>query len=110
MVPGAPSAPGEPGVTLARARDGGTPPAGAGTWSAHEAPAQAYARPRRVFERLWHPCDKQVHAEHPYVYRAHGMEYVVSYEPGESSTGLFGGNSNWRGPIWFPINYLLIET
>ena len=39
-----------------------------------------------------------------------GVDYVVRYEPGESSTGLFGGNSNWRGPIWFPINFLLIET
>ena len=38
------------------------------------------------------------------------MEYRVGYEPGESSTGLFGGNSNWRGPIWFPVNYLLIEA
>ncbi len=39
-----------------------------------------------------------------------GEEYRVDYEPGESTTGLFGGNSNWRGPIWFPINYLLIEA
>ena len=39
-----------------------------------------------------------------------GVEYRVSYEPAESSTGLFGGNSNWRGPIWFPINFLLIEA
>src|SRR5262249_25227813 len=38
-----------------------------------------------------------------------GHEYRVSYEPSESTTGLFGGNSNWRGPIWFPINFLLIE-
>ena len=44
------------------------------------------------------------------VLRANGMEYRVDYEPGESSTGLFGGNSNWRGPIWFPVNFLLIES
>jgi len=50
------------------------------------------------------------HAEHPYVYHLNGAEYTVRYEPGESSSGLFGGNSNWRGPIWFPLNFLLIET
>jgi len=38
------------------------------------------------------------------------MSATVGYEPGESTTGLFGGNSNWRGPIWFPINYLVVET
>jgi hypothetical protein len=52
----------------------------------------------------------RVHREHPYVLRANGVEYRVDYEPGESSTGLFGGNSNWRGPIWFPVNFLLIES
>jgi Glycosyl hydrolase family 63 C-terminal domain len=52
----------------------------------------------------------RIHREHPYVLSANGNEYRVDYEPGESSTGLFGGNSNWRGPIWFPVNFLLIES
>jgi hypothetical protein len=52
----------------------------------------------------------RVHKDNPYVFHLDGQEYPVAYEPGESSTGLFGGNSNWRGPIWFPINYLLIEA
>jgi len=50
------------------------------------------------------------HRDRPYTFRVNGEEYRVDYEPGESTTGLFGGNSNWRGPIWFPINYLLIEA
>ncbi len=50
------------------------------------------------------------HLEHPYVYEADGARYTVQYEPAESRSGLFGGNSNWRGPIWFPVNYLLIEA
>jgi len=52
----------------------------------------------------------RVHKDQPYTLPVNGMEYRVDYEPGESSTGLFGGNSNWRGPIWFPVNYLLIES
>jgi hypothetical protein len=52
----------------------------------------------------------RVHKDHPYVMRVDGHEHRVDYEPGESSTGLFGGNSNWRGPIWFPVNFLLIES
>jgi hypothetical protein len=50
------------------------------------------------------------HKDHPYVLRLEGHEYRVDYEPGDSVTELFGGNSNWRGPVWFPVNYLLIES
>ncbi len=52
----------------------------------------------------------RVHADHPYVFRVSGEEYRVGYVPAESDTGVFGGNSNWRGPIWFPVNYLLVEA
>jgi hypothetical protein len=47
------------------------------------------------------------HAEHPYVFRVGDQEYRVSYLPAESDTGMFGGNSNWRGPIWMPVNLLM---
>jgi hypothetical protein len=50
------------------------------------------------------------HRDRPFVLWADGQEHRVEYVPGEATTGIFGGNSNWRGPIWFPINYLLIEA
>jgi hypothetical protein len=50
------------------------------------------------------------HAKYPYHLRLDGAAYEVNYEPAESSTGLFGGNSNWRGPVWFPVNFLIVES
>ncbi|HLW79344.1 MAG TPA: glucosidase, partial [Terriglobia bacterium] len=50
------------------------------------------------------------HRDHPYSLRLDDAEHRVDYEPAESTTGLFGGNSNWRGPVWFPVNFLLIEA
>jgi Glycosyl hydrolase family 63 C-terminal domain len=52
----------------------------------------------------------RVHKDHPYMLRIDGADHLVDYEPGESTNALFGGNSNWRGPIWVPVNYLLIES
>ena len=52
---------------------------------------------------------RRVHREHPYVLDVGGTEYRVDYLPAESNSGMFGGNSNWRGPIWFPMNLLLIR-
>jgi hypothetical protein len=52
----------------------------------------------------------RVHRDQPYVLRVDGASYEVHYAPGESDSGLFGGNSNWRGPVWFPPNYLIIEA
>jgi hypothetical protein len=50
------------------------------------------------------------HLEHPYVFRVGEQEYRVAYLPGESDSGMFGGNSNWRGPIWMPVNVLIIRA
>ncbi|MGB7291351.1 MAG: glucosidase [Thermodesulfobacteriota bacterium] len=50
------------------------------------------------------------HEKQPYVFEVNGNEYRLDYEPAESMTSLFGGNSNWRGPVWFPVNYLIIES
>jgi hypothetical protein len=50
------------------------------------------------------------HKDHPYILPVDGATARVDYEPGESTTGLFGGNSNWRGPVWFPMNFLIVEA
>jgi hypothetical protein len=50
------------------------------------------------------------HLEHPLLVQVDGVTAALDYEPGESTSGLFGGNSNWRGPVWFPINFLLVEV
>jgi hypothetical protein len=50
------------------------------------------------------------HLDNPYVANIDGMQFSIKYTPAESDSGMFGGNSNWRGPIWFPVNYMLIES
>ena len=52
----------------------------------------------------------KIHQNNPFVLHVNGSDRHVSYEPGESESGTFGGNSNWRGPVWFPLNYLLVEA
>lgn len=52
----------------------------------------------------------RIHRDHPYIFGVGDDAHAVEYVPGESTSGLFGGNSNWRGPVWFPVNYLLIEA
>jgi len=75
---------------------------------------------RRILDRMLDPDQflsdyglRSLSKEHeaaPYTVRVDGTAFTVRYEPAESRTGLFGGNSNWRGPIWFPVNYLMIES
>ncbi len=74
----------------------------------------------RVLERLLDPEQflsahglrslSKEHGHHPFTFAVDGVVHAVNYEPAESSTGAFGGNSNWRGPVWFPVNYLMIES
>jgi len=77
-------------------------------------------RMKRLLKRMLDPEEflseygiraiSRYHLEHPYRFELDSSVHEVRYEPAESSTGLFGGNSNWRGPIWFPINFLLVES
>ncbi|MBV8569715.1 MAG: glucosidase [Acidobacteriaceae bacterium] len=79
-------------------------------------------RPRleRIFQRLFDESEflspygiralSRYHLAHPYSLPVDGHQFEVHYEPGESESGLFGGNSNWRGPVWFPMNFLIIEA
>ncbi len=74
----------------------------------------------RVLGRMFDPDEflspyglrslSRYHERYPYTFHADGESYTVGYEPAESRSGLFGGNSNWRGPVWFPTNYLMIES
>jgi hypothetical protein len=74
----------------------------------------------RIMERMLDPDEflsdyglrslSRHHRDAPYTFQLGGEKQTVRYEPADSSTGLFGGNSNWRGPVWFPVNYLMIES
>jgi hypothetical protein len=75
---------------------------------------------QRICSRMLDPAEflsdhglrslSRYHAEHPYTFRLDDHTATVGYEPAESRSALFGGNSNWRGPVWFPLNFLMIES
>lgn len=75
---------------------------------------------RRILDRMLDPAEflsphgvrglSRYHAEHPFRFEAGDRSSVVDYEPGESANGLFGGNSNWRGPVWMPVNVLIVQA
>jgi hypothetical protein len=80
----------------------------------------AEERMKNLLQRMLDPSEflspfgirslSKFHRDHPYEFQVGSTTHRVDYEPGEGQTGLFGGNSNWRGPVWFPINFLLIEA
>jgi hypothetical protein len=98
-------------------------PTGVGHLGYGERGILALVNPERLRRILGHMLDEdeflssygiralsRYHADHPYVFNVGGQEYRVNYLPAESDTGMFGGNSNWRGPIWMPVNALLIRA
>ncbi|HEY7306767.1 MAG TPA: glucosidase [Bryobacteraceae bacterium] len=98
-------------------------PTGEGAMGHGNRGIMAVVRPERLRRILGHMLNEEeflspygiralsrYHKDHPYVLKVHGQEYRVSYLPAESDSGMFGGNSNWRGPIWMPVNGLLIRA
>ena len=98
-------------------------PTGPGHHGYAERGISALVNPRRLRRILTRMLDEneflspygiralsRYHAEHPYVFSVEGQEYRVNYLPAESDSGMFGGNSNWRGPIWMPVNAILIRS
>jgi len=98
-------------------------PTGPGHFGVHERGIAALVNPDRLRRILARMLDEneflspygiralsRYHAEHPYIFHVNGAEYRVDYLPAESNTGMFGGNSNWRGPIWMPVNGLIVRA
>lgn len=98
-------------------------PTGPGHYGVAERGMMALVNPERLRRILTKMLDEneflspygirslsKFHEQHPYVFNAGGQEYRVDYLPGESNTGMFGGNSNWRGPVWMPVNVLIIRA
>ena len=80
-------------------------PDGTGSWAAVvQLPTHAVLSPLEIRSR------SRFHADHPYVFSAGGNEYRVAYVPGDSDGGMFGGNPNWRGPIWMPMQLMLVRA